>query len=158
MYYLNKMKNHISNWFEYSKEHLLRIIFIIFLVIILSLLFVLFPRQTITNNEIIEKQNIVLFGITLDNWFIWFSIIALIVTGIWAIYQFDKSISRKQQEKGAEIAKLFSQDLLLKCHILGQVILKSGLENILKLDTLNYRIFKNFDRSEMYNIYGDNIF
>ena len=160
MYYINKIKKHLITWWDYIKEHLVRMFFLLFLFSSLCIIFCFFPRENIIQNGMITEQHIMIFGITLGNWFTYISMIALLITAIWAIYQFDKNNSRKQQEKGAEIAKLFSEDLLFKCTILGKVILDSGIGNLFKLNILDYRKFKNFDRAEMYNIYksDDEIF
>ena len=155
MYYIHRIKTHISHWIQYLKEHLVRFITITILFILLCFSFTFFYRQNIIQSGTITDQNVIIFDITLTNWFTWLSIVAIVITAIWAIYQFDKNLSRKQQEKGAEIARLFSQDLLFKCTILGNVILDSGIDDIFKIDTLDYRVFKNFDRSEMYDIYSD---
>ena len=148
MYYLDKIKNHLKNWLEYFLEHFVRIILIFLLIVIFGYIFTLF-----------YEQNIIVLGITLENWFSYISLIALFFTALWATYQFDKNVARKQQEKGAEIAKLFSNDLLFKCTILGNVILDCGIDELFKLDTLDYRVFKNFDRAEINDIYSfDDIF
>lgn len=154
MYYINKMKQHLINWFEYVKEHLLRIISIILIFGICCFLFTLFPRENILNdNSSIVEQHIIIFGITLENWLTALSIIGLIIGAIWAIYQFDKNTNKKQQEKAAKIAKEFSDGLLLKCGIVCVVYKNSPLYNVLN-GHKEYDSFKSFTIAELTKIYN----
>lgn len=156
MYYLDKIKSHLSNWLEYAKEHLIEFIIILIILISLCSLLLFFQRNNTVENNVIIDQNITFLGITLDNWFIWVSIVGLVLTAIWAIYQFDKSTSRKRQEKGAEIAKEFSKGLLLKCGIVTTVYKKSKLYNILNSNK-EYNSFRNFTISELREIYNNDL-
>lgn len=155
MYYLDKIKTHLSNWWEYIKEHFVRIIVISFILSLFCLAFYFFPKENIIENGVITEQHIIIFGITLENWFTYISMIALLITAIWAIYQFDKNNSRKQHEKGAEISKIISNDLLYKCSILGEVIIRSELDNLFHFDNLKPSIFKNFDKTELVNLFDN---
>lgn len=156
MNYLDRIKSHLSNWWEYAKEHFVRIVVILIITAICIYIFTLFPKENVIINNIITEQHIMLLGITLENWFTWGSLIGLIFTAIWAIYQFDKSTSRKRQEKGAEIAKEFSKGLLLKCGIVTIVYKKSKLYNILNSNK-EYDSFRNFTISELREIYGNDL-
>ena len=133
----------------------------IFLIIILLFLgsSILLFNFNIKTPEHFETQEIFIGGVSLSNWGIWITAIGGILAFFWGIYQYDKSKNRSQQEKGAEIAKLFSEDLLTKCTILGRVILDSDLNKIIKPKQLNEDDFKNFDKNEALDIYkDDNIF
>lgn len=154
MYYLNKIKNHLVNWANYLVEHLVRIFFIICLFILICFLFINYSIKvnTIEQNVIID-QRILFFGITLDNWSTFLAIVGVVGTAIWALYEFDKMISRNQQEKGAEIANIFSEHLLRECHVLGNVIKQTKLCSSLRLSQLKYTAFKNFDRNELSRLY-----
>lgn len=152
MYYLNKIKNHIYNWFDYIKEHLIKFIIIFLLFILFSLLFVVFLKEHTVN------QQILILGITLENWFTGLSIFAIFITAIWALYQFDKNTTLKQQEKASEIAKSFSNKLTVKCSIICCVINHSELFNLLELDIKKYDDFKIFNTNEIRNIYNDDNF
>lgn len=160
MYYLNKMKNHILNWSEYAKEHFLRIITILLIILIFCYFFTLLPKENVINGNCVVEQHILIFGTTLENWFTYISLVALLFTAIWAIYQFDKSTSRKQQEKGAEISKIVASNLMYKCSILGNVIIKSKLNELFDFDSLIPFAFKNFDKSELLSLFNndDSIF
>lgn len=154
MYYLNKIKIHIINWINYVIEHLVRIVFIGCLIFFICYIFINFSNKVnIIEQNVIVEQHILFFGITLENWSVFLAIIGVLGTSIWALYEFDKKNSKNQQEKGAEIAKIFSEHLLKECHILGSVIKRTTLCSSLKLPQLKYTAFKNFDRSELSRLY-----
>lgn len=147
MYYIEKIKKHLKNWFEYAKEHLVRIIFIILLFVGFCYILTLFPN-------IFEdgEQHIMILGITLSNWSIWIGIVGIICAAIWALYEYDKTRISTQQEKASEIAKTFSEDLLLKCGTLIAVYQNSPLNSLLeKIDTLNSP-FQHFTTDELREI------
>jgi len=155
--YLSIIKTHLLNWTNYFLEHLVRFIFICILIFAVCFLFVNFsPKINIYNTDgnLIE-QKIIIFGILLDNWSIFLAIIGILGTAIWALYQFDKKIARNQQQKAAVIAEIFSKSLLRECHILGKVIKESNLYKVLKFPSLNYTMFKYFDRNELSRIYSN---
>lgn len=156
MHFINKIKRNISNCIEFVIEHLIHILFIICIIIGLIIALIFLPKETIVENGVIKSQNILFFGITLDNWWTSFSILGIIMTSIWAVYQFSKNISRKQQEKGAEISKLASERLMYRCEVLGNVIIKSELNEIFKYDNLKPTIFRNFDKGELISLCNDN--
>ena len=156
MHFVNKIRRNISNCIEFVVEHLLHILFIISIIIGVVIALIFLPKETIVEDGVIKSQNILFFGITLDNWWTSFSILGIIMTAIWAVYQFDKTISRKQQEKGAEISKLASERLMYRCEVLGNVIIKSELNEIFKYDNLKPTIFRNFDKSELICLFNDN--
>lgn len=139
-------------FFSYIKERWVVLISLITLFVGLLLLLTLFPSKT---PDSAETQEIFILNLSLTNWGVWITIIGGILACFWWLYQYDKSKNRSQQEKGAEIAKLFSEDLLYKCTILGRVILDSELNDIIKPKTLNENDFKNFDRNEAFDIYKD---
>ena len=156
MHYINKIKRNISNCIEFVLEHLVHILFIICIIIGVIVMLIFLPKETILEDGVIKSQNILFFDITIDNWWTSFSILGIIMTAIWAIYQFDKNISRKQQEKGAEISKLVSERLMYRCEILGNVIIKSELNEIFQYNSLKPTVFKNFDKSELISLCNDN--
>lgn len=158
MYNWDKMKNHVSNWFEYVKENLLKLLAIILIFIMICYLLWLFPRVNILNDGLITEQHVVILGITLENWFTWLSMIGLAFTAMWAIYQFYKSTILKQQEKASEIAKSFSNELTSKCAIVCEVIKCSKLAELLQLDSKGYDSFKVFNTNEIRIIYNDDNF
>lgn len=154
MYYLNKIKMHLINWINYIIEHLVRIIFISLLLFFTCFVFIIFSSKVnIFEQNLLTEQHILFFGITLENWSVFLAIVGIVGTAIWALYEFDKRNSRNQQEKGAEIANIFSEHLLRECYILGTVIKQTEFCSKLKLSQLKYTAFKNFDRNEISRLY-----
>lgn len=147
MYYLEKIRKHLYNWFEYAKEHFVRIIFVSLIFVTFCYILTLFPK-------IFEdgEQHILIYGITLSNWSIWLGILGILCAAIWALYEFDKSRISTQQEKASEIAKTFSDDLLAKCGIVIAVFQNSPLNSIIEqINTLNSP-FKHFTTDELREI------
>ncbi len=145
----------LSNLLEYAKEHWFRILFIFLTFILFCVVFYFIPKTNIIENNALKEQNVLIFGITLENWFSYLSMIALIIAAVWAIYQFDKSNTLKQQERASEIAKSFSDKLTIKCSIICEVIKGSELYSLLELDSKRYDDFKIFNTNEIRNIYVD---
>lgn len=153
MYYLEKIVKHLYNWFEYAKEHLVRIIFMVLLFAGFCYVLTLFPK-VFENGE----QHILICGITLSNWSIWLGILGILCAAIWAIYEYDKSRISTQQEKASEIAKTFSDDLLDKCSILVAVFQNSPLKPLLdQIDPLNPP-FEHFTTEELREISNNDDF
>ena len=147
MYYIDKIKKHLKNWLEYAKEHLIRIVFIALLFVLFCYILTLLPK-IMENGE----QHILIFGITLSNWSIWIGIFGIICAAIWALYEFDKSRISNKQEKAADIAKIFSDDLLTKCGIVIAVYQNSPIKGLLEqIDTLNSP-FEHFTTEELREI------
>ena len=155
MYYMNKIKQHLFNWFEYIKEHFVRVVFITAILGICCFLFTLFPRENILDsNNNISEQHIIILGITLENWLTALSIIGLIIGAIWAIYQFDKTINRKQQEKSSEIAKDFADNSVERFSIISKVLLKNE-EIKAMLSKISNENLKSFTNMEILDIVKD---
>ena len=155
MYYMNKIKQHLFNWFEYIKEHFVRVVFITAILGICCFLFTLFPRENILDsNNNISEQHIIILGITLENWLTALSIIGLIIGAIWAIYQFDKTINRKQQEKSSEIAKDFANNFVERFSIISKVLLKNE-EIKAMLSKISNENLKSFTNMEILDIVKD---
>ena len=140
---------------NYIKERWYIFLIIAILFIGSSILLFNFSRQTPDN---FETQEIFIFDISLNNWGIWITALGGVLALFWGIYQFDKSKNLSQQEKGAEIAKLFSDELLNKCYIIGTVISKSSLGDLLDLKHINMNNLKRFDREEISNLYENQQF
>ena len=146
---------HLKNFGKYIQYIISHLFCIILLIIILFLSCLFLSSCTIINPSTVESQEVLIAGISLDNWGIWFTAIGLIITAIWSMYQYHKNILRKQQEKASEIAKQFSNDLLLKCDIVNTVYKLSPIGTLLELQQKNYSLFKNFNIEEIRKIYND---
>lgn len=154
MYYIEKIKNHLLNWTDYVKIHLVRFVFIALLLICSCFLLTLFPKSITSEGE----QQILIFDITISNWSIWLGILGIGSAAIWALYQFDKTRISSQQEKASDIAKIFSDGLLLKCGILIAVFDNSPLKPIIdEIDKLK-QSFSHFTTDELREIIDDDDF
>lgn len=117
------------NFIDYIKKHIIYVIICITLIIGSGFLLLFLP---IKNPIDVESQEITLFGISLNNWGIWITLIGTVFASIWAMYQYTKSSSLRQQEKSFEIAKNFSDGLLKKCSTLIAVYENSPLFKLIK--------------------------
>lgn len=149
MNFVDKLLCPVQHWINYIKEHLFRNI-VILIAVILSI--IVFYQLSI------NVSDLSIMGISLDNWFNWISFWALILGALWAIYQYDKNRTQKQQEKASKIAKSFSDKLTTKCAIIYSVIANSEVFNLLELDKKNYDSFKVFNTNEMRTVYNDDNF
>lgn len=124
------------NFLDYIKKHVFYLIVCIIVIVVSGFSLLLLP---IKNAITVESQEITLLGISLGNWGIWISIVGALFASVWAMYQYTKNASLKQQEKASEIAKAFSDDLLKKCSTVNTVyqnsILNSFIEDIRKSKT-----------------------
>ena len=155
MYYVSRVKKHLINWFYYLKEHLIRLIFISLIFAFFCYIFTLFPRNNIVDSSNnISEQHIIIHGITLENWFTWISTVGLIVAAVWAIYQFDKSTNRKQQEKASEIAQDFANNLVERFAIISNVLLKNQEIQRMLIKQSEHSI-RDFTTIEIINIIKD---
>lgn len=152
MNFIKKNIEHFGNFLDYVIEHLL-CIFVLILVFIIS--FAALKASPLSMPKDVQSQEIYIWGISLNNLGIYFTIVGLIITAFWSTYQFVRNTSRNQQEKGAEISKMVSQVLLTKCTILGSVILKSELNDIFNFDDLKPSTFRNFDNNELMKLFKE---
>ena len=120
---MKKNINHLINFFCYLKEHFLCFFLVILFFILAGIILIHLPIKNPTN---IESQQVLILGISLENWSIWYTMIGLIVTALWSIYQYTKSVTRKQQEKASLIAQDFSTQIIEKLSIISAVLLKNS--------------------------------
>lgn len=148
MYYWEKIKQHASNWWSFGKEHLVGILFfVVLLIFFISSIFRLnivniYEKTETGENGNFVSQTVFVAGITLDNWLTWFSIVGLGCGLIWALYQYNKRKKEKQQEKAAEIAKDFADDLVERMGMISGVLRKNNeikgmIESVVKSKKLS---------------------
>lgn len=142
---------------EKTREMYIRFKYVFLIALFIILIMLIFCCEK-KEPDTVESQQLLLFGITIENWAQWITIITIPYTAGWAIYQFKKSLLAKKQEKAVEIAKEFSEDLVNKCGIINQVYQNSSLNKILKYDKKNYDYFKVFNTDELRRIYKDDDF
>lgn len=138
--------------FIYAKGKYLLLVFL-FIICLLSI-----KLFNIVEPEIIESQTIYIWGISISNWLEWTTIITIPFTACWAVYQYNKNLSSKKQEKAVEIGKEFSKNIIDKCGIINSVYKISSLKNFLEFDEKNYDDFKFFTVDELRKIYNNDDF
>ncbi len=131
----------------YIKIKSVRLIVIFFILLLCIFLFEL------ENPEKIESQQLIFFGISLDNWAQWITTIALPYTAGWAIFQYKKNLQIKKQEKASNIAKEFSNNIVEDLSIVNEVIQKSFLSQYIPNDKIDERLkyFNVIEIRELYN-------
>ena len=78
----------------------------------------------------------------------------MVIGAIWAIYQFDKNVNRKQQEKASEIAQDFANNFIERFSIISKVLLKNN-EMRKMLSKIANGELKSFTRIEILDAVGD---
>lgn len=121
MGFWNKNIEHLSKFIDFITDRLLCIIISIFIIILLT--FLIFNFSPIVNPETVGSQQIMIFGISLDNLGIWFTAVGLISTAIWSMHQYTKSTSIRQQEKASKIAEDFANNLIEKMALISDTLL-----------------------------------
>lgn len=148
---MRKNIEHLMNFLTYIKEHLLCFILIVAFFILAGIVLVNLP---INNPENIEAQQILILGVSLENWSIWYTIVGLIITALWSMYQYTKNIARKQQEKASLIAQDFSSQLIEKIALISNVLLENNEINQMVSKISNSEL-KSFTTMEITNILND---
>ncbi|MGN1012314.1 MAG: hypothetical protein ACI4ON_00565 [Clostridia bacterium] len=118
-----------------------------------------------SNKEIyVIYEETYLFNKPISEWGIIISIIGIITGTALTYIEYTSNKKRTQQEKGAEIAKMFATEIINKVSIIINVISLSKLEDVIKKKESNcneaYSIFEctNFDKNEIRRIYGEKIY
>lgn len=128
------------------------ILFIIFFIILKKV----FGIDCISIYYSEEEQQIIFFNfISLNNFLTLLTLIGMIVGAIWALMQYDKNTKVRQQEKAAEIAKDFADNLMERLALISNVLMpnqeiKKMLNKIAKSKKLN-----QFTTREICNILND---
>lgn len=149
--FFEELKSIIREWIKgfYSKFKY----GLLLISLVLSVLCILlFNKQ---NPVDVESQQMFLFGITIENWLQWITIVTIPYTAIWAIFQYKKNLASKKQEKSAQIAKEFAKTLVNDLDVLEKVYTKSSLVNFFPFQEEKIDKFKYFNVTEIRNIYDD---
>lgn len=129
-------------------------IFIIIIIVIIAMITFICTATIITPGNF-ESQQILINGISLENWSTIITTTGLLSTAIWSMYQYNKSRIAKQQEKASEIAQTFSSNLIEKTGLICDVLkdndeVKKMVHSITKSKELN-----QFTTLEILNILND---
>ena len=123
MEFLKTNLDHLSNLFKFIAERLFCILLTLGFVLLITYAF--FSNIQIQNPESIESQQILLFGISLENLSIWFTFVGLIITAFWSIMQYTQNKAIQQQEKASEIASDFADNIIEKLSIISCVLMSN---------------------------------
>lgn len=135
------------------------IILIIFIIMALIGLFILIKTNVNINTpENVESQQILFFGISLENLGILLTSIGLPGTAIWSMFQFSKSKKSQQQEKSSQIAQHFSNTLLNKCDIVIRVFSLSTLSSVIDIFSQPNFFLEDFTCNELREVTEDDDF
>lgn len=142
---------YIHSAIMYLREHFIRF-FMITLIFLLAVSILPFCQiENTVVDGVITEQHILILGITLSNWGTYITAVGLFITAMWALYQFDKNKTMKQQEKAADIAKEFADILAEKLSIISAV-LTSNKKIAKLLSSIDKNKLQSFDRYEIKNI------
>ena len=135
-----------------------KVISIFLIIIILFFAFCLFLEKVYGINcfkiySLEEEQQIFLFNISLSNYLTLLTLVGMIIGGIWALIQYDKTSKVRQQEKASKIAKSFAEKLTLKCMLICNVYEYSPLGALLDLKNIDCFAFNSFTPNEIRTIY-----
>lgn len=146
---------HFVNFIKFIGERLICIIATLLLISLVTFCF--FKLAIVKNPESVDSQQIFIFEISLDNLSIWFTFIGLIVTAFWSMHQYNKSKASKQQEKAAEIAKDFADNLVERMGLITHTLsLNEEVQQIMnKLDKSKLNQFTEIEIKE--NLKNNNI-
>ena len=147
---------------EAIKRHPKRTLFIIciFLFILIAVIVSNFMQKflginimTIINSE--EVQQILIFGISLDNWCTLLTMFGVVIGAGWGLVQYDKNMKLRQQEKASEIAQDFANNLIEKTALISDTLMSNKefqkmIAKIVKSKKLN-----QFTYWEIIDILGD---
>lgn len=128
--------------------------YLIILIVLILLVLSIFKLDKL-EPDTIDSQKIYLFGITIENWAQWITIIALPYTAGWAIFQFKKERDTKKQEKAIQIAEEFSKTIVDDLYMINDVYTDSYLLNYMPLKEEQTKLFKYFNVDEIRRIYKD---
>ena len=146
---------------RHPKRALVVIYFLIFIVIVIAIsnlvqTFFRINIINIVNSD--EVQQILIFGISLDNWCTLLTMFGVVIGAGWGLIQYDRNTKLRQQEKATIIAQSFSDKLTLKCMLICSVIENSPLGQLLELQDKDCFSFNNFNTAEIRQVYNDDNF
>ncbi len=147
-----KNMQHLKNIFRYIKERLLCITVILFILILL--LFVIIRNATLITPEQYESQQMLIAGISLENWSILIGIVGVGFTAMWTMFQYSKNKLLSQQEKASNIASEFANELVEKLYVINKVLLSNNEYSEL-LEKINIDNLKSFTYYEITQLTKD---
>lgn len=143
---------------RHPKRALVVIFFLIFIVIVIAIsnlaqTFFGINIISIINSD--EVQQILIFGISLDNWCTLLTMFGVLIGAGWGLMQYDRNTKLRQQEKASEIAQDFANNLIEKTALISDTLMSNKefqkmIAKIVKSKKLN-----QFTYWEIIDILGD---
>lgn len=142
---------------RHPKRALVVIFFLIFIVIVIAIsnlvqTFFRINIINIVNSD--EVQQILIFGISLDNWCTLLTMFGVVIGAGWGLIQYDRNTKLRQQEKASEIAEKFSDEIINKLSVISYVLMhRSEFKTI--LEKINPDKLSTFSQYEIIEISND---
>lgn len=142
---------------RHPKRTLVVIFFLIFIVIVIAIsnlvqTFFRINIINIVNSD--EVQQILIFGISLDNWCTLLTMFGVVIGAGWGLIQYDRNTKLRQQEKASEIAEKFSDEIINKLSVISYVLMhRSEFKTI--LEKINPDKLSTFSQYEIIEISND---
>lgn len=153
MEFLKTNFEHLSNLLKFIVERLFCILLTLGFVLLITYFF--FSHVQVQNPDSIESQQILLFGISLENLSIWFTFIGLIITAFWSILQYNKNKAIQQQEKAAEIAADFADNIIEKLALISDSLMPNQEIQKMVAQIVNSKKLSQFTTWEIASILND---
>lgn len=143
---------------RHPKRALIVIFFLIFIVIMIAIsnlaqTFFGINIISIVNSD--EVQQILIFGISLDNWCTLLTMFGVVMGAGWGLMQYDKNIKLRQQEKASEIAQDFANNLIEKTALISDTLMSNKEFQKMIVKIVKSKKLKQFTYLEIIDILGD---
>lgn len=143
---------------RHPKRTLVVIFFLIFIVIVIAIsnlvqTFFRINIINIVNSD--EVQQILIFGISLDNWCTLLTMFGVVIGAGWGLIQYDKNMKLRQQEKASEIAQDFANNLIEKTALISDTLMSNKEFQKMIVKIVKSKKLNQFTYWEIANILND---
>ena len=143
---------------RHPKRTLVVIFFLIFIVIVIAIsnlaqTFFGINIINIVNSD--EVQQILIFGISLDNWCTLLTMFGVLIGAGWGLIQYDKNMKLRQQEKASEIAQDFANNLIEKTALISDTLMSNKEFQKMIVKIVKSKKLNQFTYWEIIDILGD---
>lgn len=143
---------------RHPKRALVVIFFLIFIVIVIAIsnlvqTFFRINIINIVNSD--EVQQILIFGISLDNWCTLLTMFGVVIGAGWGLIQYDRNTKLRQQEKASEIAQDFANNLIEKTALISDTLMSNKEFQKMIVKIVKSKKLNQFTYWEIANILND---
>lgn len=153
---MNFWKNnwsHLENFIRFFAERFLCILATLLFIALITFCF--FKIAVIQNPEVVDSQEIYIYGISLDNLSTWFTFLGLIIAAFWSMHQYNKNKAIKQQERASEIAQDFADNIIEKLGLISDTLMPNLEIQKIVAQIVKSKQLKQFTTWEIASILGD---